>query len=44
MSVRGTSVCVCACARLPACGGPGDGETQIQALTCEMFTQAQCKL
>lgn len=22
----------------------GDGEMQIQALTCEMFTQAWCKL
>lgn len=29
-------VCVCVCPHVVA----GDGEMQIQALTCEMFTQA----
>jgi len=42
--VRGSYMCVCVCVCVSACGGPGDGEMQIQALTCEMFTQAGCKL
>ena len=33
-------MCVCVYACMSACGELGDREMQIQALTCEMFTQA----